>query len=92
MIYENEIVMLALGLGVYFFVIMHKKHLSRIPNWNLLHIAYGILLCAWTFTILEGFFWENSLNFLEHLCYAINAILLAIWCWKYLMSEHERIA
>ncbi|MCF8024638.1 MAG: hypothetical protein K9K82_04015 [Desulfobacteraceae bacterium] len=82
MIQENEIVMLALGLGVYFFVVAYQPRLERIFEWKLLRLSYLLLLAAWIFTILEGFFLPRTFNIAEHLGYASSTAVLAVWCWK----------
>ncbi len=82
MIQENEIVMLSLGLVLFIFVLILRPHLSRIPAWKLLATAYGFMLTAWCLTVLEGFAWPVICNFLEHFCYAVSMVLLAVWCRK----------
>lgn len=79
---ENEVVMLALGVGVLAFALKHRKQLARVPHWRLLFLAYRILLVAWTATVLEGFFLPTALNLLEHAGYAAAATLIALWCWR----------
>ncbi len=82
MINENEIITLALGLGVYIFISAYKVQLKQIPHWKIILLAYHIILAAFALTILEGFFLENAINTLEHLCYAISMAVLTLWCWK----------
>ena len=81
MIHEDEIIMLSLGIAVFFFAMFNKTHLERIPGWRLLLFAYCVLLAGWAMTVFEGFFWPDVLNALEHLCYAGSTLVLAIWCW-----------
>ena len=86
MIYENEIIMLVLGLGVLIFVLLNYFHLKRIPLFRVLLAGFYLLVVGWLLTVLEEFFpkdlfWNSSLNFLEHLCYAVSGIVFAIWCW-----------
>jgi len=82
MIYENEIIMFMLGLGVLIFVFLNYLHLKRIPLFGVLLVGFCLLVVGWALTVLEGFFWYPSLNFLEHLCYAVSGIVVAIWCWS----------
>ncbi len=82
MIQENEIVMLALGIGIYIFALGYQSRLERIFEWRFLRYAYQLLLAAWVFTVLEGFFFTETFNIMEHLCYACSTVLLAFWCWK----------
>jgi len=87
MIYENEIIMFMLGLGVLIFVLLNYFHLKRIPLFLVLLAGFCLLVVGWTLTVLEGFFpdnsrWNSSLNFLEHLSYAVSGIVVAVWCWS----------
>lgn len=82
MIQEYEIIMFALGLGIYLFTLANKNRLQRIPYFRLLGSAFFLLLPAWALTILEGVIFSELFNFIEHACYAASAVLLAVWCWK----------
>jgi hypothetical protein len=82
MLNENEVVMLILGIGVLFLIIMNLDHIRKIKSWNFLIASYCFLLAGWFFTVLEGFFLENTLNFSEHISYAASSVLLLIWCHK----------
>ncbi len=87
MVHENEIVMLALGIGVYVFALTCRGQLQRIVHWRTLFLAYQLLLAAWVLTVLEGFVIENVCNALEHSCYAAAMITLAGWCWRITRSR-----
>jgi hypothetical protein len=39
------------------------------------------MLCAYTTTILEGFFWQDFFNLVEHFSLAAAGVLFAIGCW-----------
>lgn len=82
MIQENEMVMFIIGAGVFLFTVAYRVQLKRIPEWRILISAFRILVAAWLLTILEGFFWGETLNYLEHFCYACSTVLMVIWCWK----------
>ena len=81
-IFENEVLMLALGIGVFVFGIASRRRLARVPRWPLLAVSYAVMLVAWVATVLEGFWLAKPLNIVEHLGYALGAVLLAAWCWK----------
>jgi MFS superfamily sulfate permease-like transporter len=81
-IFENEIVMLLIGVGVLIFILGSRSRLKRLPASNILIVGFYILLAGWVLTVLEGFFWEGVLNYLEHLCNAVSSVLVAVWCWK----------
>jgi hypothetical protein len=33
-------------------------------------------------TVLEGFFWQGFLNYMEHMSYAMGSVSVAAWCWQ----------
>jgi len=81
-IQENEIIMLTLGIGLYFFIVAYKPYFQRIPEWKILLYSFRIILAAWFLTVIEGFFLSKVFNILEHFCYAASAFTMAIWCFK----------
>ena len=82
MIQENEVVMLLLGVGVLIFILVNRVQLRRLPASGLHVTALCVLLAGWVLTVLEGFFWQEWLNFFEHRAYATSSVLLAAWCWS----------
>ena len=80
-IFENEVVMLLLGVGVLVFILGNRQRLKNLPASKILFAAFYLMLAAWILTVLEGFFYEWLLNFIEHLCYAVSSIFVAVWCW-----------
>ena len=80
-IFENEVVMLLLGVCVLVFILGNRERLKNLPASNILFAAFYMMLAAWILTVLEGFFYEWLLNFFEHLCYAVSSIFVAVWCW-----------
>lgn len=89
MVQENEIVMLLLGVGVFLFALANRLMLKRLQSWKTLFTGYVVLLTGCVFTVLEGFFWEELLNYLEHMCYAGSSLFVAHWCWKVFGSNKE---
>ncbi len=82
MIQENEVVMALLGIGVLVFIMANRLPLKHLPASEILIVGFYMLLTSWILTVLEGFFWGNPLNFLEHMCYAGSAVLVVAWCWR----------
>ena len=80
MIQDNEVAMLLMAIGVLIFILVNRRLVMRIRAARVLVAAFCVLLAAYVFTILEGFFQEELLNFLEHLCYAVSSVLIARWC------------
>lgn len=83
MLRENEVVMLILGVGVLFFIIINASRLTNVYSWKLLIAGYCVLLSGWIFTVLEEFFAGHILNYLEHASYLASSALLLVWCYKY---------
>ena len=81
-IFENEIVMLLIGVGVLIFIHGNRPRLKSLPASNILVAGFCMMLISWTMTVLEGFFWEPFLNYIDHACYAVGSVLVAVWCWK----------
>lgn len=85
----NEVVMLIIGLGVLIFILGNRSQLERIPFSRMLLLGFYSLIAGWALTVLEGFFWNELFNYLEHICYATASLLLAAWCWKVLGNRRE---
>jgi len=90
MIQENEVILLLLGLGVLIFVLNNRLRLQRFPESKVLIAGFYMLMAGWVLTVLEGFLLEGLLNFIEHMCYASSAVLVAAWCWKVFGREKGR--
>jgi hypothetical protein len=82
MIQENELILLMLGIGVLFFIVGNHSQVKKFPEYKVLIAGFFAFLTGWLLTVLEGFFWEKLLNFMEHICYIGGSVLVAIWCWK----------
>jgi hypothetical protein len=81
-VFGNEIVMLSIGTGVLIFILSNRERLKRLGAHRILIASFCLMQAGWILTVLEGFFYEWLLNFMEHLCYAASSILLMTWCWK----------
>ena len=81
MLHENEMIMIVIGLTLLVFLVLNYRQLKQTPFFQLLFVSYCLSTTSWMMTVLEGFFFEASLNFIEHLCYASSAVLFAVWCW-----------
>jgi hypothetical protein len=82
MIEENEFIVFLLGLGAVIFSQANRSRLRHAPSPGILLAGFYVLVAGSLLATLEGFFLQDALNFLEHVCYAISAILMAAWCWK----------
>lgn len=85
----NEVVMITLGFGTLIFITSNMACIRRIPAYKSLLASFFALLLGWVSTILEELFLNATLNFVEHLSYAVSAIFIAIWCWQAFASKGE---
>ena len=92
MIYTNEVVMLILGMGVLWFVMLNRIKIRRITAWKLLLSAFYFLMAGWFFTVIEGFVLLPFFNLLEHISYCVSAIFMAIWCYKIAHPKSEEVS
>ena len=90
MIENNEIILLILGLGVLIFFSVLRKRIRDIPKPGYFFSAFVVLTAGWLLTVLEGLFWSDWLNLLEHVCYALSSILLTVWCWVVLTGREAK--
>ncbi|MBW8041750.1 MAG: hypothetical protein FVQ85_17375 [Planctomycetes bacterium] len=90
-IFENEVVMLLIGVGVLIFILGSRPRLKDLPASNILIMGFYLLLVSWILTVLEGFFWEELLNYVEHACYAVGSVFVAVWCWKVFGNRKEAL-
>ncbi len=84
---SNEVVMLLIGLGVFVFGILQRRHLSRVTRAWLLSASYLLLLVSWVFTVAEAYYLPTLLNLLEHACALLSALLLLIWTFALLIDK-----
>lgn len=92
MIQQNELIIFLLGMGVLTFILANRWRIPRFPAWRVLVASFCVLLLGWLLTILEGIFWENLLNFMEHLSYALSSSLIALWCWRVFQKGKEALS
>jgi len=89
MMRENEIIMLVLGVLVLIFILISYRQLKRYALVNILIAGFGFNLLGWCFTVLEGFVWQEALNFAEHMCYFAGALCLVVWVYNALVPAKE---
>jgi len=82
MIEEFEAFQVLLGMSVLLFIWRNRVRLRRLRASRILTAGFCVLLASWVLSVFEGFFWEESLNLLQHTCSAISGFLLAAWSWK----------
>ena len=80
-LHENEILVWLLGTIVLVFLLSYRKDLRRLPASGLLFAAYVAAWVGWTATNLEHVVFYQYFNVIEHIGYALNGVLLMLWCW-----------
>ena len=89
MIQGNEIIMLLIGIGVLVFIIENRRQMRRFLFSKILIIGFYLILAGWILTVLEGFFFRDYLNLLEHACYAGSSVFVSFWCLKVFGRRRE---
>jgi hypothetical protein len=87
----DEVVVLILGLAVLLFLLFKGERLKELPRIGLFLSSYAVLVGAWVLTILEDLFLRDTMNLLEHVCYAGSTVLLMLWIgFTFLPGRKER--
>jgi len=85
--YQNEIITLLLGVGVWGLILLKLSAFRQIPRFRLLAVAYLLLTFAWMATNAEAVGWPGAFNLVEHVCYFASSVVIAFWCWATLCSH-----
>jgi len=89
MFQESEIIALVVALvGAFLltFVLTRRK----VPELGFFYTGFFFIVAASLFTVVEGVFWNEFFNAVEHLCYALSGISFVLGCWSLLRhSEPE---
>lgn len=80
MIQDNELVNLLSGTAAILVLVFIARKIER-GKAHSFYVAFGAMFCAYTTTILEGFFWHDFFNLIEHFSLAIAGMLFAIGSW-----------
>ena len=86
---ESEIVNLIVSVvAIYLIFILLKK--VSLQEFKLFIAGFCAIVVAQIFTVLEGIFWGDLLNTLEHLFYVVSGLLFVLACWQRKKSEGEQ--
>jgi len=77
MVNESEAVALFLIITVAVLYLAFTRQYRR-PRMPFLYAGYGCIAAGFLFTVLEGFFWHDLFNLLEHLSYAVAGVATLI--------------
>ncbi len=89
MVQSSEVISLVLSVGVLLFIVQQRSNLTVIPEWRVLLSSYIVCLLGCALTVAEGFFLADAMNCLEHISYAVSAVLLAWWCWRVFFTNGD---
>ena len=76
---ESEIINLILGL-VSLVIVYYELGKRRIPDFQLFFAGFILVILARIFTVVEGLFWTETFNILEHISYAVSGLIFAAGC------------
>lgn len=91
MIASNEVIGLIFSITVLVFYLWNRRRLRELPAFGILLAAFLSLLVGLVLTLLESLFWQETLNLLEHVGYAVSALLLTLWCWLVFGKRRSRL-
>ena len=79
MFQEGEIFNLILGV-VSLVIVFYETRRREIPNFLLFFWGFFFVCSARLFTVIEGLFWGDIFNILEHFSYAFAGFAFAAGC------------
>jgi len=91
MIASNEVIGLIFSIAVLVFYLWNRPRLRELPAFGILLAAFLSLLVGLVLTLLESLVWQETLNLLEHVGYAVSALLLTLWCWLVFGKRRSRL-
>lgn len=82
MFQENEIVNLLIAFASIPVLFHLGRRVRLAAAGNLLYIGFALILAAYVFTVVEGIFWHNAFNILEHLAEALAGFAFLGYVWR----------
>lgn len=79
MLEERELITALLGLSALVFLLVNRRKCRRGVGMRWLVWALGLAVAGWWLSVAEGYVWRDALNLLEHACYALGSVALAVW-------------
>ena len=86
---ESKIIIWIIGVSFLLFLVANRKQMGNLPKNKLFLMGYYILFAGWNFDILETFVLKEFFNLIQHLCFSVSSIILAIWCWLIFVKEER---
>jgi hypothetical protein len=79
---KNEVITLLITVGIGMFFWANRKSIIQLHAWKLLILSFFCYLARMCFTVLEGYYWPDGMNLLEHLSILLFSIFFLFWCWQ----------
>ncbi len=79
---HNEVANLIFGIIAALIVVSILMR-ANLPSFHLAFVGFFFVLSANFFTVIEGIFWQEGFNFLEHLSYALAGLSFTYSSWKF---------
>jgi len=76
---ENEVILVIFGIMTLLLVWSNRRQLEKVKAIKSLLCSYCFLFAGWILTVLESYFFPETLNFMEHFCYLASAVFLLDW-------------
>ena len=87
MLEGHEAVSAILGLVMIAFIVVNRGKLGTASHPRVLIASFGLFAASLFCSAIEGLFWEDILDFFQHVLAPASLVLLAIWSW--LTCVHE---
>ena len=71
---------IAATLMVLFFFINRSK-VAAAPHARLLVASFSLMAASLVCSVVEVFFWEEQINFVQHALASLSMVTLAVWAW-----------
>lgn len=89
MFQESEIINLVIVfISIPILLSIRRKILSQ--ELRLIYPGFFLILAAYLFTVIEGVFWKDLFNLLEHASYAFAGLLFASGCRSIIRQPKQR--
>ncbi len=75
----NEVISLVLLIWTIIYFYIQRDQLRKIPNWGYIFTALMMLIIGHIFTIVEGFWFHDLFNLIEHILHMVSAMFFALW-------------
>lgn len=79
---EREVITLLLGVGALALAVKNRRTLAYLHSLTLLLASLSLLIFGWVSTVLEGLQAGAVFDSVEHACYGLSSLAIAIWTYR----------